>query len=92
MRTGNVETDLRALGAGLAYLPDLIAAKQQAEHGPLPGGVARHLDTDIPRLRTELETARDTSPLPEHPRHAAVDALHDLVVRTRLDSTVSHTT
>jgi len=85
MRTGHVETDLRVLGTGLAYVPDLIAAKREAEHGLLPTGAARHLAADIPRLRAELETARDTSPLPEHPDPAAVDALHDLVVHTRLD-------
>jgi hypothetical protein len=90
MRTGHLETDLRVLGTRLGYVPDLIAAKQHAEHGSLPDGAAQHLDTDIPRLRAELETARDTSPLPEHPDPAAVEALHDLVVRTRLDSTTSH--
>lgn len=84
MRTGQVETDLRVLGTQLAYLPDLIAAKQEAEHGPLPEGAARHLDRDIPRLRAGLETARDASPLPAHAAPATIDALHDLVVRTRL--------
>jgi hypothetical protein len=29
MRTGHFETDLRVLGARLAYLPDLIAAKRE---------------------------------------------------------------
>ena len=33
---------------------------------------------------TELEAAREASHLPEHPLAEAVDALHDLVVRTRL--------
>ena len=84
MRTGRLETDLRVLGTDLAYLPELIAAKREAEHGPLPDGAAQHLATDIPRLRATLETARDTSPLPERPDPAALDALHDLVVRTRL--------
>lgn len=90
MRTGHVETDLRVLGTDLAYVPDLIAAKREAEHGPLPDSAARHLDTDIPRLHAELETARDTSRLLEHPDPVALDALHDLVVRTRLNSTISH--
>ena len=31
MRTGHLETDLRVLGARLAYLPDLIAAKREAD-------------------------------------------------------------
>ncbi len=84
MRTGRLETDLGVLGAGIAYVPDLIAAKREAEHGPLPSGVAERLAADVPRLRAELETARDASALPERPAPAALDALHDLVVRIRL--------
>jgi uncharacterized protein len=45
------------------------------------------LTVDIPRLRTELEAARDASHLPDHPDPAAVAALHDLVVRARLATT-----
>lgn len=84
MRTGRLETNLGVLGTGLAYVPDLIAAKREAEHGPLPDGAAEHLATDVSRLRAELEAARDASTLPDHPDPSAVDALHDLVVRTRL--------
>ncbi|MEU8131192.1 nucleotidyltransferase domain-containing protein [Micromonospora sp. NPDC049049] len=84
MRTGRVETNLAVLGTRLSYVPDLIAAKRKAEHGPLPAGVAGWLATDVSRLRAELETARDTSVLPERADPAAVNALHDLVVRTRL--------
>jgi hypothetical protein len=85
MRTGRLEADLGVLGAGLAYLPDLIAAKREAEHGPLPAGAAERLATDVPRLRAELDAAREASALPDHADPAAVDALHDLVVRTRLE-------
>jgi predicted nucleotidyltransferase len=84
MRTGRLETDLGVLGAGLAYVPDLIATKREAEHGPLPADAARRLAVDVPRLRAELEVARDASTLPDQPDPAAVDALHHLVVRTRL--------
>jgi predicted nucleotidyltransferase len=84
MRTGRLEADLRVLGAQLAYVPDLIAAKRETEHGPLPEGATQHLAADIPRLRAELEAARDASPLPEHADPAAMNALHDLVIRTRL--------
>lgn len=84
MRTGRLETDLGVLGTKLAYVLDLIAAKREAEHGPLPTGAAKRLATDVPRLRAQLEAARDTSALPDHADPAAVDALHDLVVRTRL--------
>ncbi|MFC3499710.1 DNA polymerase beta superfamily protein [Micromonospora krabiensis] len=84
MRTGRVVTDLGVLGTSLAYVPDLIAAKREGEHAPLPAGTAERLATDVPRLRAELEAARDDSALPEQADPAAVDALHDLVVRTRL--------
>ena len=84
MHTGHLETDLRVLGARLAYVPDLIAAKREAEHGPLPQAAAQLLAADIPRLRAELEAARDASPLPEHADPATLNALHGLGVRTRL--------
>ncbi|MEU8392682.1 nucleotidyltransferase domain-containing protein [Micromonospora sp. NPDC048843] len=89
MQTGRVETNLAVLGTRLSYVPDLIAAKREAEHGPLPAGVAGRLATDVSRLRAELETARDISVLPERVDPAAVDALHDLVVRTRLRELLS---
>jgi predicted nucleotidyltransferase len=84
MRTGRLETDLGVLGTEIDYVPDLIAAKREAEHGPFPAGVSDRLAADIPRLRAELEAARETSPLPDKPSAEAVNALHDLVVRTRL--------
>ncbi|MET8312414.1 nucleotidyltransferase domain-containing protein [Micromonospora sp. NPDC005173] len=84
MRTGRLETDLGVLATRLAYVPDLIAAKREAEHGPLPTGAAQRLATDVPRLRAELEAARDASALPDRADPEAVNALHDLVVRTRL--------
>ncbi|MGQ5261935.1 nucleotidyltransferase domain-containing protein [Micromonospora sp. ZYX-F-536] len=84
MRTGRLETDLGVLATTLSYVPDLIAAKRAAEHGPLPAGTAERLATDVPRLRAELEAARDASTLPDHADPEAVNALHDLVVRTRL--------
>ncbi|MCO1594028.1 nucleotidyltransferase domain-containing protein [Micromonospora sp. RHAY321] len=84
MRTGRLETNLGVLATTLSYVPDLIAAKREAEHGPLPAGTAERLATDVPRLRAELEAARDASTLPDHADPEAVNALHDLVVRTRL--------
>ncbi|BCY10494.1 DNA polymerase beta superfamily protein [Actinoplanes sp. L3-i22] len=84
MRTGQLETDLGVLGTSLPYVPDLIAAKRDAEHGPFPPDVAARLADDIPRLRADLETARDNSPLPNHPSATAVATLHDLIVTTRL--------
>ncbi|MEU4689288.1 nucleotidyltransferase domain-containing protein [Actinoplanes sp. NPDC023714] len=84
MRTGRLETDLAVLGRSLPYVPDLIGRKREAEHAPFPPEAAAHLAADIPRLRAELEQARDTSSLPDHPDPAAVDALDALVIRSRL--------
>lgn len=86
MRTGALETDLGVLGARLPYVPDLIAAKREAEHSPLPPAARAALDRDVPRLRSELEAARDASPLPGAPAPEAVEALHHLVVRTRMET------
>ncbi|MBW6435683.1 nucleotidyltransferase domain-containing protein [Actinoplanes hulinensis] len=84
MRTGELETDLGILGQRLAYVPELIAAKREAEHGPMSARAAAHLAADVPALRAELEEARDQSKLPGYAEASAVAALHDLVVRTRL--------
>ncbi|MDI6105432.1 nucleotidyltransferase domain-containing protein [Actinoplanes sp. NEAU-A12] len=84
MRTGSLECDLGVLGERIAYVPELIAAKREAEHGPLPAGAAAHLAADIPALRAALEEARDDSHLPGYADASAVAALHDLVVATRL--------
>ncbi|MBB2913614.1 hypothetical protein FHS43_004923 [Streptosporangium becharense] len=84
MRSGEVEADLTRLTGGPAYLGDLVEAKRSAEHGPLPpGGPDREtVAGDVARLTAELEEARDTSHLPD--TASAGEALHDLVVRTRL--------
>jgi predicted nucleotidyltransferase len=84
MRTGELECDLGVLGEKIAYVPELIAAKREAEHGPLPARAAAHLAADVPALRADLEQARDDSRLPAYADPAAVAQLHDLVVRTRL--------
>lgn len=86
MRTGRVEADLRVLAPeyGPAYLPELIEAKKAEEKGPPPASAPRRetLGEDVVALTMRIEEERDRSPLPEEP--AAHDALHDLVVRTRL--------
>lgn len=81
MRTGRLEADLtRLLEYGPAYLPELVAAKREAEHGPAPA-LASAAD-DVVRLTARLEEEREASRLPE--AASAGEALHDLVVRTRL--------
>ncbi|MCM4080152.1 nucleotidyltransferase domain-containing protein [Paractinoplanes hotanensis] len=84
MRTGELETDLAVLGTSLPYVPELIALKRSAEKGPFPAALEQALRTDTAALRTALEEARDTSPLPPYPDPAAVDALHEIIVETRL--------
>jgi len=84
MRTGTLETDLGVLGGGLPYVPELIGRKREAEHGPFPSAVRTDLARDVPRLRADLEAARDASALPAEADRGAVEALHQLVVRARL--------
>ncbi|MFG6199341.1 DNA polymerase beta superfamily protein [Nonomuraea sp. JJY05] len=81
MRTGELEADLTRLYAyGPAYLPDLVAAKVEAEHVRAPATLG--LEADVERMTAALEEARDSSALPW--RATAEAALHDLVVRARV--------
>ncbi|TMR98502.1 DNA polymerase beta superfamily protein [Nonomuraea basaltis] len=81
MRTGELEADLTRLYAyGPAYLPELVAAKSETEHGRSPSVTG--LEADVERMTATLEEAQDASALPE--RATAEEALHDLVVRARL--------
>ncbi len=83
MRTGAVQADLHRLDPP-AYVPELIARKRDAEHGPFPAEARAAFERDVPRLRAGLEAARDASHLPDKPASEAVDALHELVVSARL--------
>jgi hypothetical protein len=83
MRTGAVQADLRELvGEGPAYLPDLMAAKAEAEHGALEGPSVEMLTADVEALQAALDQAEAVSELPEGSTAAA--GLHDLLVRARL--------
>lgn len=86
MRTGEVVTDLRQLYEGhqLPYVPDLIAAKAAGEHEEWTGDPAGRavIERDVARLHLALDQAAERTPLPPHP--STKDALHDLLVRTRL--------
>ncbi|WP_030744926.1 nucleotidyltransferase domain-containing protein [Streptomyces sp. NRRL S-31] len=85
MRTGEVQahlpTLLEQLG-GPGYLPELIAAKREREHGGADVDRAR-VAADVERLHTALDEAQAGSVLPD--AGSAHDALHDLVVRLRLE-------
>jgi predicted nucleotidyltransferase len=86
MRTGVVQADLRELVQELpeapAYLPELMAAKAEAEHGALEGPSGERIAEDVARLRAALDEAEAVTGLPERP--VAEPALHDLLIRVRL--------
>jgi predicted nucleotidyltransferase len=83
MRTGVVQADLRELLAdGPAYLPELMAAKAEAEHGELVGPSAEQLATDVAELQAALDQAESDSKLAE--QTTADAAVNDLLVRVRL--------
>ncbi|GHI08796.1 nucleotidyltransferase [Streptomyces cellostaticus] len=85
MRSGEVQAHLPTLldqvGAP-GYLPELIAAKAEREHGTADLDPAR-AEADVERLHAVLDEAQAASALPEAP--TAYDALQDLVVRLRLE-------
>jgi hypothetical protein len=65
-----------------AYLADLAAAKAAEEHGKADVDPER-VAADVERLHRVLDEEQALSALPENP--AAYDALHDFVVRVRLE-------
>ncbi|CCK31162.1 hypothetical protein BN159_6783 [Streptomyces davaonensis JCM 4913] len=86
MRSGEVQAHLPTLLGEVAEapgcLPELIAAKTEAEHGAAEVEHAR-VEADAERLHGLLDEAQAASALPD--MASAHDALHDLVVRVRLD-------
>jgi hypothetical protein len=85
MRTGEIEANLVHLNeeARLPQIADLVARKLAGpEKATLEGGDFAFHETEIARLRKELEEAGGTSSLAEEP--TARDALNDLLVRIRL--------
>ncbi|MGV9339468.1 nucleotidyltransferase domain-containing protein [Streptomyces sp. NPDC003688] len=84
MRSGEVEAHLPTLLGELeapGYLPELIAAKAEREHGD--AGVDRErVRADVERLHVRLDEAQAASVLPD--AVTAHDALHEFVVRLRL--------
>ncbi|CCH19206.1 Conserved hypothetical protein (probable nucleotidyltransferase activity) [Micromonospora lupini str. Lupac 08] len=86
LRTGRMQAHLPTLldaEPAPAYVPDLIAAKRDAEHGALddlvPGAT---IDRDLAELAARLDQAQQDSPLPDQPAGSA--ELHELVVAARL--------
>ncbi|TQJ87096.1 nucleotidyltransferase domain-containing protein [Streptomyces sp. SLBN-31] len=84
MRSGEVQAHLPTLLGEVdapAYLPELIEAKAQREHGGADVDHAR-VQADVERLHAVLDEAQQATSLPDAP--TAYDALHDFVVRIRL--------
>jgi len=85
MRTGEVQAHLPTLIGELdapAYVPELIAAKAEREHGKSPDLDRERVAADVERLHTALDEAQAGSSLPD--AAGGHEALHDFVVRIRL--------
>ncbi|WP_406257098.1 DNA polymerase beta superfamily protein [Streptomyces nigra] len=85
MRGGGIEAHLPTLLEAVdapAYLPELIAAKAEREHGDAGVEHAR-VAADVERLHAVLDEAQTDSALPDSP--SVHDALHAFVVRIRLE-------
>lgn len=85
MRSGEVQAHLPTLVGEVeapSYVPELIAAKVEREHGAADIDHAR-VQGDIERLHGELDAAQGASALPDTP--STYDALHEFVVRVRLE-------
>ncbi|MGW4563205.1 nucleotidyltransferase domain-containing protein [Streptomyces sp. NPDC004561] len=84
MRAGEVQAHLptlRELVDAPAYVPELIAAKAEREHGTA-GVDHTRVEADVQRLHAVLDEAQAASALPD--TAGGHDALHDFVVRARL--------
>ncbi|WP_458242921.1 nucleotidyltransferase domain-containing protein [Streptomyces sp. MAI_2237] len=85
MRSGEVQAHLPTLLGEVdapAYLPELIEAKARQERGDADVDHAR-VRADVERLHAVLDEAQLASSLPDAP--TVYDALHDFVVRVRLE-------
>ncbi|MFE0406760.1 nucleotidyltransferase domain-containing protein [Streptomyces nigra] len=85
MRGGGIEAHLPTLLEAVdapGYLPELIAAKAEREHGDAGVEHAR-VAADVERLHAVLDEAQTDSALPDAP--SVHDALHAFLVRIRLE-------
>ena len=85
MRTGEIEANIVRLNedARLPQIPDLVARKRSGpEQTPLDDADLAFHETEVARLRIELEAASASSSLAEEP--TAREALHDLLLRVRI--------
>ena len=87
MRTGEIEANIVRLNddARLPQIPDLVARKLAGpKKATLDDADVAFHEGEVGRLRRALEDAGASSTLAEEP--TARDALHDLLVRIRLDT------
>ena len=85
MRSGEIEANLVKLNenTGLSYLDELVAQKLEGpEKGTLPEADLQFHQSEYDRLVAELESAHESSNLPDLP--SAKERLNDLLVRLRL--------
>jgi predicted nucleotidyltransferase len=88
MRTGKVEANLPTLNeeARLTFIPDLVARKVAGpEQSVLDDADVSFHEGQYQKLRLKLQTAVETSFLPELPSENARRALNDLLIRVRLN-------
>jgi predicted nucleotidyltransferase len=86
MRTGKIEANVLTLNEEfrLPYIADLVARKLSGpEKSTLADADMALHEAEYQRLRGELQSAHDTSQLPETPSDATRTALNDLLVRMR---------
>jgi predicted nucleotidyltransferase len=69
------------------YLGELIELKATGEYDDVPV-LPERVGDDVVKLQVELDLAEDDSSLPDHP--GAEGALHDLLVRLRLEGTAAY--
>ncbi len=89
MRTGEIEANLVTLNEEfrLPYIPGLVAQKlSRPEKSKLPEADVSFHESEYQRLRGELQSAHETSKLPELPTDETRAALNDLLIRIRLAS------
>lgn len=87
MSTGQVEPHLERLHDifHLAYIPDLIAQKRDAEHGVLHSADIAFHEREYKRLVGVLEEAVAESMLPDETPKGTREALNDFVVGVRME-------
>jgi hypothetical protein len=86
MRTGEVEANLLTLNEQfqLPYISELVERKTKGENTTLTDADTAFHESEYQRLRGELQSAHEASPLPELPSEETRAALNDLLVRVRL--------